>query len=65
LKYRGSFTSESDHPGRLSSRLALSIARVPDTPFRQEPGHRALNSDETNKLNEDRHPCDVFAVADL
>ena len=56
LKYRASFTSESDHLRHLSSRLALSIARVPDTPYRQEPGHRALNSDETNKINEEPSP---------
>jgi hypothetical protein len=31
LKYRGSFTSESNHPRHLSSRLAPSIARVPNT----------------------------------
>ena len=56
LKYRASFTSESDHLRHLSSRLPLSIARVPDTPYRQEPGHRALNSDETNKINEEPSP---------
>lgn len=53
LKYRRASTSESDHLRHLSSRLALSIARVPDTPYRQEPGHRTLNSDELNKINED------------
>ena len=56
LKYRGLFTSESDHLRHLSSRPALSIARVPDTPYRQEPGRRALNSDETNKINEEPSP---------
>ncbi len=67
LKYRGSFTLESNHPRHLSSRLAPSVARVPDIPYRQEPGHRALHGDETNKANEATvtGDCDDFAVGGL
>lgn len=56
LKYRGVVYLRIRPSTSSVEPLALSIARVPDTPYRQEPGHRALNGDETNEINEEPSP---------
>lgn len=56
LKYRRAFTSESDHPRHLSSRPALSIARVPDTRYRQDPRSSRVEQRRDNKINEEASP---------